>query len=694
MSTGVIDSFLVALGFQTDVSGADKYKKSLDDVGDKAGAVVDAIGAVSIAIAGLLTKSIIETAAQFEKFEVILSTLEGSDEKGRKAMDWVSDFAAKTPYELAEVTDAFIKLRSYGLDPTNGLMKTLGDTASAMGKPVMAAVEAIADAVTGQNERLKEFGITSQTVGNKVTYSWIQDGETKSETVDRTNKQLIQSTLESIWNEKYAGNMEKLSKSWNGIWSNISDTMARVYLKMSKGIFPIFKKWAEAILKLFSDIADSPALDLLSDGLGAVIRAFEFLLSPIVKMVAAMPGWAAGALAAAAAAITLGSSMYVIGTAATFIGKMLLPVLASIGWIPALIGAVAAAVVLLIDDFLAFKDGQESFIGDLVGQYPQLLEVVKSVGAGISSVLDWLMGLFNQIKDPLMELGGSLIDLFKALWPVIKLTFKIVEAVLPVVVWVMGKIVSILAWVVESVVGLASGLIKAVNWVVSGIAAAVSGIAAAVGWLANGIVDLFHWAVEATISIVLGILDAIGLVGDGSIAGIKWLANGIVDLFSWVVDSISKAMDWTVGDITGAVDLIADVWKSVFGGIFDWYWDSLKEMAGGLKDAFNWLSDFLGLSSGVEVEAVKMAESARPSRGNPQLGGVRVPPSIRSRGTLGDNPHRSHPGGAQVQNSTNITGTVIKIESPDPEKAGESVRREFNRFTKLGIRNGQSGVAL
>jgi predicted phage-related tail protein len=43
-----------------------------------------------------------------------------------------------------------------------------------MGKPLMQTVEAIADAMTGQNERLKEFGIKAEAIKgtNRIIYEY------------------------------------------------------------------------------------------------------------------------------------------------------------------------------------------------------------------------------------------------------------------------------------------------------------------------------------------------------------------------------------------------------------------------------------------------------------------------------------------------------------------------------------------
>ncbi|MDU4876757.1 MAG: tape measure protein, partial [Neisseria subflava] len=188
----VMKELVTVLKFKLEESGIKKYQaalkgaqteakalgKNMNDGLQQTSGMIDGIkgkliGLFSVAAGGALIKSVISTSAEFEKFETILGTIEGSSEKAKASMGWISDFAAKTPYDIAGVTDAFIKLRAYGMDPkNNNLLRTLGDTSAAMGKPIMQAVEAIADAVTGENERLKEFGIKAAKQAGKIAYTY------------------------------------------------------------------------------------------------------------------------------------------------------------------------------------------------------------------------------------------------------------------------------------------------------------------------------------------------------------------------------------------------------------------------------------------------------------------------------------------------------------------------------------------
>ncbi|MGR3760886.1 tape measure protein [Roseobacteraceae bacterium NS-SX3] len=201
-------------------------------------------GAVSLAAGGMMAP-----ARQFEKFETILTTTEGSAAAARKAMGWVEQFAVSTPYELDEVTAAFVQLRAYGLDPTNGLLRSLGDASAAMGKDVMQGVEAIADAVTGENERLKDLGIKASKVGKYFEYSYNVRGVDKTVRALASDRAAIQAAITGIFDEKYAGAMERLAQTFDGMVSNIMDQWSRFQRTiMGYGVFDWMKGKLKAVL--------------------------------------------------------------------------------------------------------------------------------------------------------------------------------------------------------------------------------------------------------------------------------------------------------------------------------------------------------------------------------------------------------------------------------------------------------------
>lgn len=241
------------------------------------GIVGGVIGAAGLAVG----KSMLDTTAAFEKSLTILKTVEGSESAAQRSFGWIQDFAQRTPFELQQVTDAFVRLRAYGIDPIRGdSLRVLGDTASAMGKDVMDAVEAIADAVTGENERLKEFGIKASKEGGKIAYTFTdRNGKQMRKVVDANNRAMIQSTILAIWNSKYKGAMDEQSKTWNGMVSNLKDSWARfAYMVMQSGPFEGLKNELGGLLKQMDIWAKDGTMKLWAEKTGrALMRAGEEL---------------------------------------------------------------------------------------------------------------------------------------------------------------------------------------------------------------------------------------------------------------------------------------------------------------------------------------------------------------------------------------------------------------------------------
>ena len=244
------------------VKGMHKAEKNIQSATTK---IKYAIGAIAAAWATMeaalkfkeLGMSFVETAAKFEQFSVALKSIEGNSKVAQKSMQWIQDFAAKTPYQLDQVTESFIKLRAYGLNAQKDLV-WLGNTASAMGKPLNQAVEAIADAVNGEFERLKEFGVKGYQQGNKAALQWTtRSGEVKNIVIENNSK-IIESTLKAIWNSKYAGAMQEQSLTWNGILSTMQGNWEIFKNNIMKaGLFDYLKAIVMVVGDYFKEATDN-----------------------------------------------------------------------------------------------------------------------------------------------------------------------------------------------------------------------------------------------------------------------------------------------------------------------------------------------------------------------------------------------------------------------------------------------------
>lgn len=397
----VIDELVAVLGYE--VRGQDKlraFTQSIDDAAKRLALFAAAAATAAAGAAAFLGKSVISTTAKFESFQATLETVEGSAEKARASLDWISDFAKKTPYEVEELTSAFVKLRAYGMDPTNGLMEDLGNASSAMGKRLIDAVEMIADASTGEFERLKEFGIRASQAGNQVTFSWTENGKTLTKTVKKTGEEITK-FIQERFGQRFSGAMIRQSKTWNGMVSNLSDTWTDFLRRIGEaGFFDAVKGQLGRLINFLNQLDLDGTLDRWAKSWSA---AFVWITDAIARF-----GWRMAAHWG-----TIAEIIEQHKGAWEWLKGILIAVAIRL-W-P--LGAALFAAAIVLDDFLGYMRGGESVIGDFIDALAEFLgadpdAVADALGkialaAGGLAAAASAMGLFTSSIWPLAAALGA-----------------------------------------------------------------------------------------------------------------------------------------------------------------------------------------------------------------------------------------------------------------------------------------------
>jgi hypothetical protein len=164
-----------------------------------------------------------------------------------------------------------------------------------MGKDLMQAVEAVADAQTGELERLKEFGITKEMIVRRGNQLGVQTVNNQGQIVDQ---KAFNAALFAIMQERYRGGMEIQSRSWKGMLSNVSDFVGRVGRKLGTPLFDALGKQVQRLLVWFDKLESSGQLDrwitnvvtvarIMGNVFGFIFRVVGPFLPLILSMVAA-----------------------------------------------------------------------------------------------------------------------------------------------------------------------------------------------------------------------------------------------------------------------------------------------------------------------------------------------------------------------------------------------------------------------
>lgn len=229
---------------------------------------------------------LINTQRTFDKLNAGLITATGSAEGAAAAFDSLQKFAKETPYGLEQSVGAFIKLTNLGLRPSEAALTSYGNTAAAMGKDLDQMIEAVADATTGEFERLKEFGIKASQENGKVSLTF--KGQT---TTIRNNAKEIEKYLLDLGNVDFSGAMENRMKTLDGSIANLEDTIDGLFLKVSQsGIGDAIKAGVDGASESLETLGDN--LDTVGDialVVGAIFagKYASSMISSIQKTVAA-----------------------------------------------------------------------------------------------------------------------------------------------------------------------------------------------------------------------------------------------------------------------------------------------------------------------------------------------------------------------------------------------------------------------
>ncbi|RSU71325.1 hypothetical protein BRX37_21355 [Sphingomonas sp. S-NIH.Pt3_0716] len=241
---------------------------------------VAAIGAAIVAVGTAVTSA----TAQVQAYKASLTTIIGDTQKAGLAFDALADFAQRTPFTLDQAVEGFTKLSALGLTPSERAMTSYGNTSAAMGKDLIQMVEAVADATTGEFERLKEFGIKSSQEGDRVKFTF--QGVT---TEVGKNSTEIQDYLIAIGETKFAGGMDRQAQTIGGAMAALGDQIFLLFAKIGEGGF------ATGMTKILDGISSgiaaiTPLLSGIGSVLGGIINFVAEVASGFGSMFTAMTG--------------------------------------------------------------------------------------------------------------------------------------------------------------------------------------------------------------------------------------------------------------------------------------------------------------------------------------------------------------------------------------------------------------------
>ena len=519
-----------------------------------------AVAAVAAFAAGSVVRGIVDQYRAYEKYQVVLSTYLGSQQAANKELLRLQKLANSLPQDLNDITEAFVLFTSRGLDTSSKALKAFSNIATANGKSMTQLGEAVADALTGEFERLKEFGIKVSKENDKFVAD-IGNGQS----IIAASSQELVNKLQALGEEggkfgKAAANnsntLDQAISNLNGQMFAASVTIGSKLKPAIKGVVDELSNWIAANDKLIGQLATnigqglvttfnslSKSMKFLAANFEAIKNAALFLIftrlagsltNIIVKMSSAIK--ASQGLGAMFKTMgnsigksilkipLLGGSLRALGTVAT----RLLPLLLN-PW-----GLVAAAIAVVAGSLFYLATDGFSKVGTTATNMGEILTAVWDLVAQSAT------RFVNWVSTGVKGLYTSIVGWFKAI------PGEIASAWNSAGVGTAAFIVKIKSWFLSTYNTIRKQVGKWMEPLSKAFTKVMTVVKTGLNWVINTYIKTFKQIKNIIYQLPSFFVSAF----KGILTLMSDFGNSIVEKFTNVGSAISKAL---TGDFTGAM---------------------------------------------------------------------------------------------------------------------------------------------
>ncbi|HEX7048658.1 MAG TPA: hypothetical protein VF188_00480 [Longimicrobiales bacterium] len=205
--------------FDDTVRASKRQQDAIDSLASRVIALASAYGLFRGAQRA--ASALFDTNVEFEQLEARLISITGSVEEAAESFDLLTRFAASTPFQVQNLVAAFTQLSAVGLEPTEEMLRDLGNFAAAMGRDITEFVNAVTRAATGETEALKSFGVIARSEGDRLRVTF--RGMTHE--VQRDFGPVV-ALFQQLGRANFGDAMERQMVTLAGAISNLEDTTA------------------------------------------------------------------------------------------------------------------------------------------------------------------------------------------------------------------------------------------------------------------------------------------------------------------------------------------------------------------------------------------------------------------------------------------------------------------------------------
>ena len=250
---------------------------------------------VSVWAFAALSKGIITLADNLEQAKIAFTTMLWSEEKAIAMLQDLSDFAAKTPFELPEVRQNAKQLLAMGVSAENIIptLKALGDAAAGTGADMTRLAMNYGQVITQGHltgRELRDFLVNGIPLLDELAKN---AGKSKEEIQNMISSGQISANdvtkaFETMTSEggKFENLMYKQSATFTGLWSNFQDQLSQMGERIGGWLLDTLKDY----VKEASELIDQNENNIV-ESFWAIYRSIESIIDPITEVIAEIGDW-------------------------------------------------------------------------------------------------------------------------------------------------------------------------------------------------------------------------------------------------------------------------------------------------------------------------------------------------------------------------------------------------------------------
>ena len=572
---------MILLGFDVDEQSQNEAENSVKNLKNMATKALGAIGvAFSVAGAASFIKDCVSVASEVEemqnKFDVVFQGM--TDEVEAWAQSY-SDAIGRNKNDIKTyLADQQNLLVGFGMTRQEGAelskqMTTLAlDLASFANLDETAAVNNMTKAVMGESEAAKALGAVlnddtraraMQAMGLSGTY----------EKLDQLTKMQVNYNAILAQSPDAIGDCERSLGSYKSTVVQFQSKLKEIKTLVGQFFMPTFQKVISFGAK---------GLTVLRDGVQK-LNDFASKIGGAEKIIGVL-------------GVTIGATLAIVNFQKISNGlKLIGKGLSNVNLKVFAIAAVVLMLALIVQDFIAFMNGDNSVIGALFEKAGiDADEARATIQKAWSTIKDFLLSIWGTLQGAAQAIFGALSDWWAENGEAVKETLLgIWKAIVGVAKQIFG---ALSGWwkengaqVMETFSKLWEGIKQLCETLWNALVSAAQTIFGAlkVFWDTWGstIIAVFSILWNTLISLIQPFLDYLSAL-------IDFLANVFTGNWegAWnaIKDMAAAAWEMLVTILSGAWDTITTIWGAVidfFAGIFQGVWDVIVEKVTGIKDA-------------------------------------------------------------------------------------------------------------